>query len=107
MIANRTQKISNDVDNSLPSYKLKSFPLTKNLPFNSFNLPFHFNRFFQPGIYAIVNTKTNKYSIVEASHLADRLSHHIGQLNVKKHDCHQLQKDCQVYGEKVFDFVIL
>jgi hypothetical protein len=49
-------KSSNDVDNSLPSYKLKSLPPTKNSQLNSFNPPFSFNLFLQPGIYAIVNT---------------------------------------------------
>lgn len=106
-MAIRAKKISNDVDNSLPSYKLKSSPLPKNEKLNSFKLPFYFNLFFQPGIYAIVNTQTNKYYIGEASNLAGRLSHHISQLKVQKHDCHQLQKDWQIYGEKVFDFVIL
>lgn len=49
-MTNRAKKISNDVDNSLPSYKLKSLPLPKNEKLNSFKLPFYFNLFFQPGI---------------------------------------------------------
>ena len=48
-------KKSNDVDNSLPSYKIKSLPTKKDSNLKSFQLPFRFNAFFQPGIYAIVN----------------------------------------------------
>jgi hypothetical protein len=124
-MVNRNQKNSNDVDNSLPSYKLNALykkedsnPLVcaraldsqskvSNANFKFFTLPFHFNAFFQPGIYAIVNTQTNKCYIGEAANLADRLSRHILQLNAQKHDCIQLQKDWKLYGEQVFDFVIL
>lgn len=91
----------------MPSYKLKSLHNKKDSKLKPLKLPFRFKSFFQPGIYAIVNTQTNKYYIGEANNLADRLSRHILQLNAQKHDCTQLQEDWQFYGEQVFDFVLL
>ena len=64
---NQPSKKSNGVDNSLPSYKIKSLPTSCVSNLKSFQLPFRFNAFFQPGIYAIVNTQTNKYYIDEAN----------------------------------------
>nr|AOC61651.1 putative GIY-YIG homing endonuclease [Gloeotilopsis planctonica] len=104
----QAQKNSNDVDNSLPSSKLlNSLSNTKDSNLNFLKVPFHFNAFFQPGIYAIVNTQTKKRYIGEANNLANRLSDHFLQLNAQKHNCAQLQKDWLLYGESVFDFVIL
>jgi excinuclease UvrABC nuclease subunit len=48
-------------------------------------LPFCFNDFFQPGIYAIFNKQINMYYIGEANNIAMRLSQHISQLFNKTH----------------------
>jgi hypothetical protein len=72
-----------------------------------FELPFNFNFFFMPGIYAIINKSTNKTYIGEASNLADRLSGHVIALTKKKHDCKKLQEDWDSLGQNFFDFLIL
>jgi hypothetical protein len=54
---------------------------------NIISLPFYFNDFFQPGIYAIFNKKRNIYYIGEANNIAMRLSQHISQLSKKNHKC--------------------
>lgn len=74
---------------------------------NKISLPFYFNDFFQPGVYAIVNKKRNMYYIGEANNIAMRLSQHISQLSKKKHECELLQKDFSLYNKENFDFIIL
>lgn len=89
-------------DNSLPSSELMKGKNTSKSKF-----PKQFNTFFQPGIYAIFNTKKNLYYIGETSNIASRLSYHFSQLQLKKHDCKNLQKDWLIYSEDVFEFQIL
>lgn len=74
------------------------------------NFLFILTFFFQPGLYAIVNTQTNKCYVGEAGNLAERLSKHFIQLNFQnfqKHDCMELQKDWEFYGKQAFHFGIL
>lgn len=59
---------------------------------NKINLPFYFNNFFQPGIYAIFNKKENIYYIGEANNLAMRLSQHISRLSKNNHECKPFTK---------------
>ena len=71
------------------------------------SLPFCFNDFFQPGIYAIFNKQINMYYIGEANNIAMRLSQHISQLFNKTHECQPFQDDFSIYGQKSFDLIIL
>lgn len=103
------QKKTLGVDNSLPSFEsnASTSQTKKSKDKEKLNLPFSFNTFFQPGIYAIINRRLNKYYIGQAANLADRLSHHISQLSVHKHDCSLLQEDWKRYEPIDFDFIIL
>lgn len=65
---------------------------------NKITLPFCFNNFFQPGIYAICNKKINMYYIGEANNIAMRFSQHISQLSKNTHECQSLQNDFSIYG---------
>ena len=102
----KENKLGIRLDNSLPSSELNLMNQTFNSNKN-IELPFHFNFFFQPGLYAIINTKTQTYYIGEATNLAARLSNHINQFQLKKHYCKKLQKDWNLYGDKSFNFFIL
>jgi len=70
--------------------------------------PFRFNYFFKPGLYAIVNNRTNKHYVGEAENLADRLASHFKKLNsARNHDCAALQRDWDAQGGQDFSFEIL
>ena len=61
---NQHLKKPNGVDNSLPSYKIKSLPTKKDSNLKSFQLPFRFNAFFQLGIYAIAAKLPKQINII-------------------------------------------
>lgn len=92
------------IDNSLPNNEQKRKEKNQVV---LFDLPFLFNSFFQPGIYAMINQKTQKVYIGETTNIAARLSNHFSQLQLKQHDCKTLQKDWNRYGEIEFEFKIL
>ena len=94
--ANQNNDDNVNVDNSLPNYEKKE-------P----KLPFYFNEFLLPGIYAIINTKKNKYYIGEANNLATRMGEHYIQLIHQKHELEKLNTDWKNDGKEAFDFIIL
>jgi hypothetical protein len=81
-------------DNSLPNCENIINIYLNDLNPEPKKFPFTFNKFFSPGVYAVVNTKNNKCYIGEASNVAYRLSEHFNILNSQKaHDCPELQAD--------------
>lgn len=94
-------------DNSLLSYEQIKQMNYQKTQVNHPSLPFKFNTFFQPGIYAIVNKVTKKIYIGETSNLSFRLSQHYSQLKSKNHTTKALQLDWNKYGENFFDLKIL
>jgi hypothetical protein len=107
MVQKKVQKQFLGVDNPLPSFESTVFTYGIEITPKQLCLPFCFNTFFQPGLYAIRNNQLNKYYIGEASNLASRLSHHISQLNNQNHDCILLQHHWQKNPMTHFDFLIL
>lgn len=59
------------------------------------------------GIYAIVNTATNKFYIGSASCAKTRIGYHRSKLRHRKHDNSHLQRAWTLYGEQNFKFFLL
>jgi len=60
---------------------------------------------FTPGLYAIINSITNK--IYESTNILNRLGRHSDNLEGQRHDCLALQKDFNCYGKEAFIFQAL
>lgn len=90
-------------DNSLPTYQRLT---TIENPLNPLNQDF--KPYFQPGVYAIVNKKTQRRYIGETQNLAARFINHIDRLREKTHRSSSLQTDWDALGGiNAFDFLIL
>ena len=86
-------------DSSLPNYE--------NYSIETPSKGTDFTGFFLPGLYGIVNIKTNKIYIGQSYNLASRLSDHMRNLSQSTHSSIKLQADWNNYGSDQFRFHIL
>jgi hypothetical protein len=105
----KSNESSKEANSSLKSEDVVSNldTTSTNAPTSNKRLPFKLNLFFLPGIYCIVNKKTNIRYVGEAANLADRLSDHHTSLSNNRHSCDNLQQDWNTLGADCFDFLIL
>lgn len=61
----------------------------------------------QSGIYQIHNLENDKLYIGGCVNLNKRFSHHVCELNHKRHNNKYLQRDWNRYGQQNFEFVVL
>lgn len=62
---------------------------------------------YQPGLYKITCTKTNKLYIGETENVLARLVRHSEALEKNRSGCLEMQKEYNMYGKKVFQFEML
>lgn len=97
------------MDNSLPTSNQKLRLTSFKSKFKAPKLPFQFDFFLSPGVYAVVNTTDNRYYIGESVNVASRLADHktILEAKTKSHECIPMQKDWDKHGSSSFEFYIL